>query len=71
MDELPTQIPSQVPLINLIWNLVTTGVIGLLGFFAQSKLSQVDKIAEELAKHRSRSHLTICPGSKRKTCWTG
>jgi len=61
MDELPTQIPSQVPLINLIWNLVTTGVIGLLGFFAQSKLSQVDKIAEELAETQKQIALNYMP----------
>ena len=61
MDELPTQIPSQVPFINLIWNLVTTGVIGLLGFFARSKLSQIDKIAEELAKTQKQIALNYMP----------
>ena len=58
MDDAPG---SSMPIVNLVWNLITTGVIGLLGFFAKGKLDQIDKLSDEITETQKGLALNYMP----------
>jgi len=50
-----------MPIVNLVWNLITTGAIGLLGFFAKGKLDQIDKLSDEITETQKGLALNYMP----------